>query len=46
MLPNEYKPRAVRPVSEIINPGRFMNEGKQRNTEIRMHPTDTLDIIS
>lgn len=31
MLPSEYKPRAVRPMSEIINPGRFMNEGKKTN---------------
>ncbi|EPB92951.1 hypothetical protein HMPREF1544_00025 [Mucor circinelloides 1006PhL] len=26
MLPNEYKPRQVRPMSEIINPARFVNE--------------------
>lgn len=26
MLPNEYKPRSVRPMSEIINPGQFKSE--------------------
>ncbi|CEP14462.1 hypothetical protein [Parasitella parasitica] len=26
MLPNEYKPRQARPMSEIINPGRFVSE--------------------
>lgn len=33
MLPSEYKPRAVRPMSEIINPGRFMSEGKKINNQ-------------
>ncbi|KAG1048115.1 hypothetical protein G6F43_009471 [Rhizopus delemar] len=28
MLPNDYKPRTTRPVSEVINPGHFINEGR------------------
>ncbi|KAI8991440.1 hypothetical protein BDF20DRAFT_831477 [Mycotypha africana] len=26
MLPNDYKPLSVRPMSEVLNPGHFMNE--------------------
>lgn len=37
MLPNEYKPRPVRPMSEIINPGRFMNEGNYTHAHTRTY---------